>query len=195
VRLGVAILDTVAATFDMEDEDSNSEVAKAIKKMRELGDKFKGLIIPIHHYGKTATTGLRGASAWRAGADVVLSVVADRKEQTGEITGRELALAKARDGIEGPIAPFALTFAELGLDEDDEPFGTCIVEPRFGEPSLSAQKKAREPASHRVFRDAFVEAVDTCGKTIRIRNDGPEVRAVDITQVRAIQPSLGHRRS
>ena len=61
VRLGVAILDTVAATFDMEDEDSNSEVAKAIKKMRDLGDKFEGLVIPIHHYGKTATTGFAAA--------------------------------------------------------------------------------------------------------------------------------------
>jgi RecA-family ATPase len=85
VRLGVAILDTVAATFDMEDEDSNSEVAKAIRKMRDLGDKFKGLVIPIHHYGKSAATGLRGGSAWRAGADVVLSVIAERNELTGKV--------------------------------------------------------------------------------------------------------------
>lgn len=49
VRLGVVILDTVAATFDMEDEDKNSEVAKAIRKMRTLGAKFGGLVIPIHH--------------------------------------------------------------------------------------------------------------------------------------------------
>ena len=53
---------------------------------------------------------------------MVLSVIADRKELTGEISGRELALAKARDGIEGPIAPFALTFAKLGVDEDGEGF-------------------------------------------------------------------------
>jgi hypothetical protein len=127
-RFGVAILDTVAATFDMEDEDSNSEVAKAIKKMRSLGAKFNGLVVPIHHYGKTAATGLRGGSAWRAGADVVLSVLCDRNELTGEVTNRQLALAKARDGIEGPIAPFDLTFTELGMD-GDEPFGTLIVQP------------------------------------------------------------------
>jgi hypothetical protein len=137
VRLGMAILDTVAATFDLEDEDKASEVAKALKKMRALGEKFGGLVMPVHHYGKTATTGLRGSSGWRAGADVVLSAIAERKESTGEITGRELALAKARDGIEGPISPFVLEFAELGTDDDGDPFGTCIVVPRLGDPPLS----------------------------------------------------------
>jgi RecA-family ATPase len=34
VRLGVAVLDTVAASFDFEDEDKNSEVARAIRHMR-----------------------------------------------------------------------------------------------------------------------------------------------------------------
>jgi hypothetical protein len=143
VRLGVAILDTVAATLDMEDEDSNSEVAKAIKKMRDLGDRFGGLVIPIHHYGKTASTGLRGGSAWRAGADVVLSVLCDRNDLTGEISGRELALAKARDGIEGPIAPFELAFAKLGVDEDGEDFGTLIVKPGDGNRPKSAAKPLR----------------------------------------------------
>jgi hypothetical protein len=132
VRLGVSIIDTVAATFDMEDEDRNSEVARAIRKMRDLGDKFEGLVIPIHHYGKSAATGLRGGSAWRAGADVVLSVIAERNELTGKVSGRELALAKSRDGIEGPIAPFDLTFAELGTDDDGDPFGTLVVTPADG---------------------------------------------------------------
>jgi hypothetical protein len=58
----------------------------------------------------------------------VLSVLCDRNELTGEVSNRQLALAKARDGIEGPIAPFDLTFAELGMD-GDEPFGTLIVQP------------------------------------------------------------------
>jgi hypothetical protein len=129
VRLGAAILDTVAATFDLEDEDNNSEVARAIRHMRRIGAGFGGLMIPVHHYGKTAATGLRGGSAWRAGADVVMSVIADRKELTGEVAGRELALAKARDGIEGPIATFALSFVHLGSDEAGEPFGTCVVVP------------------------------------------------------------------
>jgi hypothetical protein len=186
VRLGATALDTVAATFDLADEDKNSEVAKAIRAMRQLGARFRGLLIPIHHYGKTVITGLRGGSAWRAGADVVLSVIAERKELTGEVTARELALAKARDGIEGPIARFALTFVTLGVDHDGDPFGTCIVEPKFDEPLLSAKKKAlRQSRGVKTLHAAFIEALDNFGETINARNDGPAVRAVDVSHVMA----------
>jgi hypothetical protein len=192
MRLGAAMLDTVAATFDLEDEDKNSEVARAIRKMRRLGARLGGLIVPIHHYGKSATTGLRGGSAWRAGADVVISVIANRDELTGKVTGRELALAKARDGIEGPIAPFALTFTELGTDPDGDPFGTCIVEPRFGDPLISAKTKTRQEAGTvKTFRAAFTEALDTAGRNIQVRNNGPLVRAVTVAEVRA-QFNLRH---
>ena len=126
VRLGAAIIDTVAASFDLEDEDDNSEVARAICQMQWIGAGFGGVMIPVHHYGKTASTGLRGASAWRAGPDVVMSVIADRKETTGEVNGRGLALAKARDGTEGPIATFTLKFVQLGSDEAGEPLAPAL---------------------------------------------------------------------
>jgi hypothetical protein len=168
-------IDTVAATFDMEDEDSNSEVAKAIKKMRDLGDKFRGLVIPIHHYGKSATTGLRGGSAWRAGADVVLSVIADRKELTGEISGRELALAKARDGIEGRIAPFDLPFAKLGVDEDGEEFGTCIVVPSEGSPTATKRKLS---ARDKLALDALANC-DTKPAPAELKMPGLMVAEID----------------
>jgi AAA domain len=184
VRLGATILDTVAATFALEDEDDNAEIAKAIRNMRWLGNKTGSLIVPVHHYGKTATTGLRGGSAWRAGADVVLSVTADRREITGQIDGRELAVAKARDGFEGPIAPFTLAFSELGHDQNGDTFGTCVVHPRLGEPPLSGAKKQQEPVAVRKFRCAFTEAVNSAGRIIRVRGDGPIVRAVDLREVR-----------
>ncbi len=52
VRLGAVIIDTVAATFELQDEDDNSEVARTIRKMRRLSSAIGALIIPIHHYGK-----------------------------------------------------------------------------------------------------------------------------------------------
>ena len=73
VRLGVIIIDTLTAVFNMQDENDNSEAATIIRALKALGDRMDALIIPVHHYGKTADTGLRGASAFRAGADEVLS--------------------------------------------------------------------------------------------------------------------------
>src|SRR5262249_2775362 len=92
VRLGVVILDTVAATFEMKDENDNAEAAKACARMRQNADAFGGLVVPVHHYGKTPEAGLRGASAWRAGGDVVLAVLAEIDPFTGHVERRELAV-------------------------------------------------------------------------------------------------------
>ena len=185
VRLGCAIIDTVAGTFDLTDEDNNSECAAALKKTRQIGDMFGGLVALVHHYGKSAGTGLRGGSAWRAGADVVLRVVADRKEVTGEIAGREFALAKARDGVEGRIAAFDLAVCRARHGRGWRPVRHLHRRAAIRKLDVHGKEGEREPASHRTFRDAFTEALDGDGKTIRIRHDGPAVRAVNVATVRA----------
>jgi RecA-family ATPase len=62
VRLGAIILDTVAATFELADEDD-----KAIRRMRWIGNKTGSLIVPVHHYAKprqrACGEGLPGAPA------------------------------------------------------------------------------------------------------------------------------------
>jgi hypothetical protein len=185
VRCGASAFDTVAANFDMEDENSNAEVAKVIRQLRDFETKTKGLVIPVHHYGKQDAAGLRGGSLWRGGADVVLSVIANRDEVTGKVSGRALALAKARDGMEGPIAPFELKSHDLGIDDDGDPFCTLVVVP--GEPGQSIVRSKRPKAEARsvlALRDAVTEATDAAGKDIHVLNDGPLVRAVEVRNVR-----------
>lgn len=187
LRLGAVIIDTVAATFELEDEDDNSEAARTIRKMRALGRATGALIIPVHHYGKAATTGLRGGSGWRAGADVVISVLADRNDITGEVKNREVALAKARDGIEGPIAPFQLRFVELGVDDDNDTFGACIIEPLLDQATRQRTTAAvsKELRTLKTFREAFGDVIDDRGADIRAHDDGPTVRGVRVQDVRA----------
>lgn len=186
VRLGAVFIDTVVATFDMEDEDDNSEAARAIRKMRELGNACGALIVPVHHYGKSITTGLRGGSSWRGGADAVLSVLADRDDTTGEVRNRRLALAKSRDGAEGPIGRFTFRPVQIGIDCDGETFGTLVVEPILGRTPISerAVRAMKENRGVRTFREAFTEALDVCGTDIAVLNDGPRVRAVRVQDVR-----------
>ena len=62
--------------FDLQEEADNAEAARVCKVMRRLGEATGATIVPIYHYGKNAAVGLRGASAWRANADFVLSVLA-----------------------------------------------------------------------------------------------------------------------
>ncbi|WP_445215677.1 AAA family ATPase [Bradyrhizobium sp. Pa8] len=185
VRTGASFFDTIAANFFMADENSNGEIAQVIGKLREFETKTQGLVIPVHHYGKQDAAGLRGGSLWRGGADVVLSVLADRDDRTGKVSGRELALAKARDGLEGPIASFELKPHDLGMDEDDEPFGSLVVVP--GNPGETVIRSKRPKADKRsvvTLREAVIEATDAAGKEIRVRADGPVVRAVEVRNVR-----------
>jgi hypothetical protein len=185
IRLGVVIIDTVAAAFNLDDEDNNSEASKTIRKMKRLGQQVGALIVPVHHYGKASTTGLRGASGWKAGCDAILSVLAGIDELTGVVKNRELALAKSRDGEAGPVAPFDVCFVALGRDSDGDAFGSVYVEPRLDKaPQLAASVPApwRETESLTVFRQAFTDCVTI---PFKVRGTGPEVRAVGLADVRA----------
>src|SRR5262249_33014244 len=154
VRLGQVIIDTVAASFGMKDEDDNSEATKVCNVMRTIGEQTRALMAPVHHYGKNPESGLRGASPWKGSAEPGKGVLADIDPLSGHASNRELVCAKARDGEQGPIAPFALEFVELGLDADGEVYGSCCVIPADGQPSRF-DKPAGQTKGQRAIRDAI----------------------------------------
>jgi hypothetical protein len=184
VRLGVVFIDTAKACFDMQDENSNAEVARVCNIIRAIGDSVGAVMIPLHHYGKDAGTGLRGASAWRGAADVVLSVVADIDQLTGDVSNRALAIAKARDGEQRAIAPFILEWVKLGVDEDGEEFGTCIVK-LDAQRTLQHTVRAKAPKGIRTLDDACRIALGEHSQDVHLRKDGPRIRAVELKHVRA----------
>lgn len=144
VRLGAIIVDTLAAVFSLQDENDNSEASKIIRMMKVIGDALDVLIIPIHHYGKGAETGLRGASAWRAGSDSVLSITAERNQLTGVVSDHSLWLAKSRVGEEGPVGAFVLRTMLLGMDEDNDELTSCYVVPEAAVRKTVAERRENE---------------------------------------------------
>ena len=71
VRLGAIFVDTIGAAFGLEDENDAAKVNAAMRVLRQIGSAIDAVVIPVHHYGKAASTGLRGSSAFRGAADVV----------------------------------------------------------------------------------------------------------------------------
>lgn len=63
VRLGLIAIDTMAGAFAMKDENDAAEAQQVLRHMRMLGEPIGALVLPIHHYGKTEDTGLRGSTA------------------------------------------------------------------------------------------------------------------------------------
>jgi hypothetical protein len=108
--------------------------------------------MPIHHIGKTAGVGMRGASAFQAAAEAVLSVTAER-DGSGAVKSRALTLSKSRTGSEGLISGFNVIHMPLGIDQDGEPRGAGYVEPNDN--PITPAKERKEPDSVIAFRAAF----------------------------------------
>jgi hypothetical protein len=182
VRLGNVVIDTVAACFSMKSEDDNAEATKICNVMRTIGEEVGALMSPIHHYGKSLDSGLRGASAWKGSADLILGVLADIDPLTGRASNRELVCCKARDGEQGPLSPFSLEFVKLGVDEDGDVYGSCCVVPADGKSRQGNIAKLNKGA--RAIQDAITEVMNSAAKTITPRAGMLPVRAVKVIDVR-----------
>lgn len=177
--LGLIIIDTLGAALGMDDENSNAEANAIVRDLRALADATETMVLAVAHYGKTAETGLRGASAWRGGADVILSVMADRNETTGAASNRRLSLAKSRDGVEGPISGFELAEFRLGVDEDLQSVTTCTIRP-VDAPAASPGAKLNPPERSYL---AAMAALANKSELIRL-DDGREIAALDRETIR-----------
>lgn len=191
IRLGVVIYDTLAATFDLNDENDNSEASKITKILRSVGRASNTLSMPVHHYGGTLQSGLRGATAWKGNCDTILSVLAEIDPVSGDVAKRELAIAKSREGKTGGISPFELPFVQLGTDEDGHAFGSLAVNPLLdAAPTLNrANKPKKVTRSVDAFNKAFNDAMASHAQDFKI-SGGPTVRAVKVEHMR--EPFSAH---
>ena len=84
VPLRLVIIDTMSVAFSLENENDNAQVAAICKRLKRIEVETGAHTMGIHHAGKNQEAGARGASAWRANVDNMLSCAADRNESTGE---------------------------------------------------------------------------------------------------------------
>jgi AAA domain len=184
----VFILDTRMAGWRMEDENSNEEAGQVCAELRSLGPIVGGPVIVVHHYGKTKEQGLRGASAWTDNCDHVISLTADKNNVTGEVAGREIAIARSRFSATGIIGKFELKYQKLGVDQYGDEFGDCSIQLLPPDVVSENQTKTRhKPRSRReqIFHNALNNALIESGVRRHVHRTGPEVFAVELCFVRA----------
>lgn len=181
VRLGLIAIDTMGAAYVLSDEDSNAEANQIVRKARALATGVGALVMLVHHYGKTAGSGLRGASAYRASADAVLAVTADRNELQFFVKNRQLGLSKSRTGEEGPIGGFKLVQVELGVDEDGDRIASCAVLP--SDAALAGDEAVAGKRGPTLLLDALHAALEAHGEA----HSGavPGLKAVKLEHLRA----------
>ena len=119
----VLVIDTLArATAGQMDENNNSEMSKLIAGLDAIRERTGVHIMLVHHSGKDASKGARGASALRAACDTEIELSFD--EETHVRTARA---TKQRDMETGAEINFILQIVELGEDADGDQVTTCII--------------------------------------------------------------------
>jgi hypothetical protein len=98
--------------------------------------------------------------------DIGLFASGDRDEVKGTCENRSLSQTKNREGFEGPISGFDLTFIELGKDKDGDPFGAMAVE--TNDKPVSAGPSRKPTVAEIIFKHAFNELAARNPTRIRV---------------------------
>jgi AAA domain len=125
-KLGLIILDTMAAGAGWDSENDAAEAQKAMNLLRKIARHYGCLVVAIDHYGKDQGGGTRGSTAKEAAADAVLALLGDRKD-SGKIEKSRMAVRKARGGVAGLEYPFGLPWRVIGTDDEGRDITTCTV--------------------------------------------------------------------
>jgi hypothetical protein len=185
--LGLIVVDTVAASSGVTDENAAAENHRVMNALESLSKQTGAFVLGVDHFGKMVETGTRGSSAKEAAADVVLAMLAER-DISGALSNTRMAVRKLRGGATGAETPYSLEEVALGEDRYGEPVTTCIVKwdlDRAASPAASGQRE-RWPTSLKVFRKAMQVALTDHGKKLRpFGVEGSEMLVVAEAKVRA----------
>jgi len=173
----VVVIDTANRSL-VGSESSDEDMAAYIKAADAIQEAFNCVVIIIHHCGVNESRP-RGHTSLTGAADIQISVKSLKKDATKYIIA---TVELAKDMLEGVTIGSQLEVVEIGVDQDEDPITSCHVVPSAV--AEEAVSETKETDTIRIFRAAFTEAVDSFGEMVRVRGDGPQVRAVDVKQVR-----------
>jgi hypothetical protein len=136
--LRMVILDTFSASFVVENENSNSEVAAVINLCNAIAQELQCAVAVVHHFGKNEAKGARGSSAFRANVDFQLDIFPGRVHVT-----------KTKEGPIGyDLGHFKLQPVHM-LGEDGELVQSVrIVQPRQSIATWWTPARAANPAGY-----------------------------------------------
>jgi hypothetical protein len=180
--LRIVFVDTLAAFFALEDENDIAKVGTFMAKLGKLARDLSVLIVPIHHMGKNADGGIRGASAFGAGCDAAIAVLANINPQTGEVDGpRTISLAKNRNGNPGPLTSFVIDQVVIGADRDGDD-----ITPGYVRYVALGTSRAGKPPTRAVRNliDSINEAMLKHGADVEVFEGERSRKAVRIDHVR-----------
>jgi hypothetical protein len=184
VEFNVVVLDTLARVIPDADENSSRDIGLFIANADRIARELNALVIVVHHSGKNASSGMRGSSALHGAADTELEVSLANGVRTARVV-------KQKDAEGEAAFTFRLRTVTVGTDEDGDPVTTCVVDElaEAGQdrtPIVKTDMSGRTPTGLRLFMSSLDKALADAGSDLRPFQDGPSLRAVRATDVRAV---------
>jgi len=128
-------------------------MSKLIAGLDAIRERTGVHIMLVHHSGKDASKGARGASALRAACDTEIELSFD--EETRVRTARA---TKQRDMETGAEINFVLQIVELGEDADGDQVTTCIIREATKEELEEVHNDARpQGQNQKRFKKCFMQ--------------------------------------
>ena len=149
VPLRMVILETLSASGLLSDENSNTEVARAIANLGQLAQMLDVLIVTTHHPTKEGK-GQRGAGAIYDNVDYVWEIHREGREAV-----RKFDLTKARGAEQRTVGSFSLVQTVLGKDKLGRPVTSMAVS--MGDAPVTSRTPPRMEAFTRALEFAALE--------------------------------------
>jgi hypothetical protein len=130
---GLIVIDTLNQASPGVDENSVKEISQVLNHLKFIQRETNSLTLIVHHSGKDINRGLRGSSSIRAALDTSIEVSSE------SYTQKEWRIEKSKDSADGQTYKYSLKEITVGLDEDQAPITSCVVEP--GEKILFSKPK------------------------------------------------------
>lgn len=146
VPVRCVVIETLAATALLKDENDNAEAGRAMSVLAQISRHMNCLVLTSHHPGKDGNEA-RGASAIPAAADYVLTIGRKGKDKV-----RSFEVTKARNAEERQLGSFTLNEVVLGEDRRGRKISSLTVS--AGEAAAVQIAKA---AAH---TERFLQCVD-----------------------------------
>ena len=183
----LVIIDTWARAISGADENTGTDVGRAIENCARIQVALGATVMFIHHAGKDVTRGMRGWSGLKAAIEG--EVLVERNVTDGN---RYATFTKVKDGQDGLSVGFDLTVVDLGPRsaydpeaDDDERDTSCIV--RVSNPKAEKPERKRVGATER----AIMGVVNRLGE-VEVRDIAKEIGKTENAIVCAINRLLKH---
>lgn len=129
----IVIIDTLNQAAPGAEENSSQDMGKIIAGAKRLAAAVAGLVILVHHAGKTAGKGLRGHSSLLAAMDTVIWV---SKKPTGH---KSWSVTKSKDDSSDIARDFELVSHVVSHD-DCGPVTSCAVQHTVHAPAAAQRQ-------------------------------------------------------